>query len=106
MNERDVSFGGLVDGKGRSAGRGRVPSTPSQRIHLRLERMGEGVRALCSTNGEEWYTVGHTPFPVQDPVHVGFVAVGAIERLLNPGAYPNGTAIRFESLNLWQQDED
>jgi hypothetical protein len=99
--QHDVVLVGLVDGESRVVGRGRVPSTPSQRIDLRLERMGEQVRALCGTNGRDWFAVGNITFPIQDPVQAGFVAVGAFERLFHPGAYRDGTATRFESCHLW-----
>ena len=34
-------------------------------------------------------------FPVEDPVEVGLHAIGKIERVFYPGAYPAGTAIHF-----------
>jgi regulation of enolase protein 1 (concanavalin A-like superfamily) len=66
-----------------------------------LERAGERVRALCSADGAVWYAVGETAFPVADPVQVGLVAIGNLDRTIYPGAYPEGTAIRFESFDLW-----
>jgi hypothetical protein len=68
---------------------------------LRLERVGDRVNALCSADGESWFTVGHVAFPVQDPVQVGLHAIGNIDRSVYQGAYPDGTAIRFESFQLW-----
>jgi hypothetical protein len=35
-------------------------------------------------------------------VEVGVVAIGSIDRAVYPGAYPEGTAIRFESFDLWE----
>ena len=76
----------------------------SGRVFLRLERVGERVDALCSADGERWFTVGHVAFPVEDPVRVGLHAIGNIDRSVYHGAYPDGTAIRFESFQLWGLD--
>jgi hypothetical protein len=59
------------------------------------------VNALCSPDGERWFTVGHAEFPVEDPVEVGLHAIGSIDRTIYPGAYPEGTAIRFEVFEVW-----
>jgi hypothetical protein len=59
------------------------------------------VNALCSADGEQWFTVGQVEFPVEDPVEVGLHAIGNIDRLMYPCAYPEGTAIRFEAFELW-----
>ena len=37
----------------------------------------------------------------EDPLEVGLHATGAIDRTLYPGAYPEGTAIRLKSFELW-----
>jgi regulation of enolase protein 1 (concanavalin A-like superfamily) len=86
------------------AGRGLLPSPAegSARIHLRLERSGDRISAFCSADGEQWYTVGTVTFPVQDPIQVGVHAIGEIDRSVYHGAYPEGTAIRFESFQVWQ----
>jgi hypothetical protein len=59
------------------------------------------VNALCSADGECWFTAGHVEFPVADPVEVGLHAIGMIDRTIYPGAYPEGTAICFERFELW-----
>jgi hypothetical protein len=41
-------------------------------------------------------------FPVEDPLQVGLHAIGHIDRSVYHGAYPDGTAIRFESFQLWR----
>lgn len=103
-----ISFGGCLPGKQLPdqvrwgwqdviVGRGRLPA---HRVVLRLERCGGSVRALCSTDGRCWFTVGRVEFPGEDPLEVGVYAVGAIDRWIYPGAHPQGTAIRFESLEL------
>jgi hypothetical protein len=87
MGDRPVIFG-----------RGRLPG---ERIALRLDRRAGAVTALCSADGEEWWSVGRAEFPAEDPVEVGLYACGMFNRLIYPGAYPEGTAIRFESFELW-----
>ena len=39
--------------------------------YFRLERIGERIAALCSTDGEHWLTCGHVDLPVKDPLRVG-----------------------------------
>jgi regulation of enolase protein 1 (concanavalin A-like superfamily) len=93
----EVSFQGCLGNQDVIIGRGRLPA---ERMFLRLERLGPRVSALCSADGQEWFTVGHAEFPIEDPLEVGLHAIGAIDRTLYPGAYPEGTAIRFESTEL------
>ena len=100
--EYDVFFGGCLDNQDVIIGRGHLPSVASGRVFLRLERIGNRVDALCSADGENWFTVGHAVFLVEDPVQVGLHAIGNIDRSVYHGAYPDGTAIRFESFRLWQ----
>jgi hypothetical protein len=40
--------------------------------------------------------VGSVAFPVPGPVAVGVHAIGRIQRSYYPGAYPEGSALRFE----------
>ncbi len=94
----EISFRGCLGNKDLVFGRGCLPS---DRVYLRLERLGRHVSALCSVDGVEWFTVGHVEFPDDDPVEVGLHATGNIDRLIYHGAYPDGTAIRFESFQLW-----
>jgi hypothetical protein len=107
--EREISYRGSVGGAGRMFGRGHLPEAGASaqpgsraRVLLRLERRGNRVRALCSADGDVWFTVGEVEFPVADPIAVGLFAVGMINRTIYPGAYPDGTAIRFESFRLWR----
>jgi len=112
--DREVTLlGSMDDGQDQVIGRGKLPGSASNetqtqsqavdggQIWLRLERFGDRITAFCSADGEEWFTVGHVPFPVRDPVHVGVYASGEINRTIYRGAYPDGTAIRFESFELW-----
>jgi hypothetical protein len=97
--EHQLRFGGSIENEDQLFGRGRLPSA---RLFLRLEQVGGHVRALCSADGEEWFTVGAAEFAAEDPVQVGLCAIGAIDRTIYPGTFPEGTAIRFESFALWR----
>ena len=112
--EHEISFLGCLGNQDVIIGRGRLPfgpstelgagsaqDKPSDRVFLRLERSGRRVNALCSADGVNWFTVGHVPFPVEDLVQVGLHAIGSIDRSIYHGAYPAGTAIRFESFQTW-----
>jgi tetratricopeptide (TPR) repeat protein len=96
----EISFTGCIENKDLIVGRGRLPC---ERVCLRLERLGSRVNALCSADGRNWFTVGHVEFAVDDPMQVGLHAIGNIDRLIYPGAYSEGTAIRFESFSLWRE---
>ena len=47
--------------------------------------------------GGSWRSAGQATFPADDPVEVGLYAVGMIDRTIYHGAFPDGTAIRFEA---------
>jgi regulation of enolase protein 1 (concanavalin A-like superfamily) len=98
LGTNEISFRGCLDNKDLVFGRGRLPS---ERVYLRLECLDRRVSALCSVDGEEWFTAGNIEFPHRDPIRVGLHALGQINRLIYVGAYPEGTAIRFESFQLW-----
>jgi class 3 adenylate cyclase/tetratricopeptide (TPR) repeat protein len=87
-----------LDGKDGTIGRGRLPSA---RVWLRLERQGGRVRALCSADGRAWFTAGAVEFPYTEGEQIGLYANGMIDRTIYRGAYPEGTAIRFESCTVW-----
>lgn len=85
------------------------PSTADQEtlaVWLRLERRGDQVRALASSEGERWFSVGQTTFPAQAVVEVGLHATGWIDRLLYPGAYRAGTTTSFEMCQVWNLSRD
>ena len=96
----EISLEGCLENKDVIIGRGRLPSG---RVYLRFERNGGLVNALCSSDGDDWFTVGQVEFPVDDPVEVGLHAIGLIDRNIYHGGFPEGTAIRFESLKLWEK---
>jgi DNA-binding SARP family transcriptional activator len=93
----EISFQGCVAIRERVIGRGRMPA---ERVYLRLERQGQRVTARCSPDGDAWFSVGHADFHRVQPVEVGVFAVGEIDRTIYPGAYPDGTGIRFESVTV------
>jgi adenylate cyclase len=110
LGKYDLSFTRCIEEEHVPVGRGRwrtdampfaVEST--ERVFLRLERLGYRVIALCSPDGESWFTVGETEFPIEGTVEVGLHAVGNIDRSIYPGAHPDGTAIRFTSFHLWSR---
>jgi regulation of enolase protein 1 (concanavalin A-like superfamily) len=53
-------------------GRGQCEQKP---VWLRLERAGDGVRGLCSVDGEDWFLVGTVDFPPEEEVQVGVHAI-------------------------------
>src|SRR5205823_4503266 len=63
----EISFSGCLENKDTVIGRGRLPS---ERAFLRLERLGPRVQALCSAEGQRWFTVGAVDFPVADPIEI------------------------------------
>ncbi|MFQ5796529.1 MAG: AAA family ATPase, partial [Candidatus Bipolaricaulia bacterium] len=97
--EHEISLEGCLGNEDVIIGHGRLAG---EHVFLQLERLGDCVNALCSANGVDWFTVGHVTFPVDDPVEVGVYAIGTINRIIYPGAYPEGTAIRFESFQMWR----
>jgi len=108
LSPAGIELLGCVDNVDGLFGIGHLPG--ADRVHLRLERIGSRVRALCSPDGDIWYSAGEVDFPMDDPagksarksVGVGPLAIGMIHRYVHAGAWTDGTAIRFESLCLWQ----
>jgi DNA-binding SARP family transcriptional activator len=99
--EHEILFAGCLGNQDLLIGRGRLESDASGRVFFRLERDGDRVNAFCSADGENWFTVGHVEFPVEAPLQVGLHAIGSIDRAVYHGVYPDGTAICFESFQLW-----
>lgn len=95
--KNEISFRGCRDSEDIFVGRGRLVA---ERIHLRLELTDTALKAFCSGDGSSWFTAGQIEFPVQDPVELGLFASGWIVRSIYPGAFPDGSAIRFESFQL------
>jgi hypothetical protein len=111
LGEGEILYGGCFKNKDGLIGRGRLPEIDPQtspvlatgEVWLRLERVGRRVRALSSANGVDWFSVGEVEFPVKDSLEVGLHAIGAIDRTIYHDAFPEGTAIRFESFQVWRR---
>ncbi|MBW7885469.1 MAG: AAA family ATPase, partial [Caldilineaceae bacterium] len=88
-----VAFAGSRDNSNLVIGRGRLPNQGC--VMLRLERRAAAVCAFVSADGQEWLGVGQTHLPADGPLLVGLHAIGQIDRIVWPDAYPEGTAIRF-----------
>ncbi|MBU1661116.1 MAG: hypothetical protein KKD28_06550, partial [Chloroflexi bacterium] len=53
-----------------------------------------------------WFFAGNTHIPSGESIYPGVHTNGHINRLIYPGAYPEGSAIRFEELKLWSDEEN
>jgi predicted ATPase/class 3 adenylate cyclase/regulation of enolase protein 1 (concanavalin A-like superfamily) len=62
-------------------------------IWLRVERVGEEVRTLCSQDGEQWFTCGAVSVP-SGPAEVGLAAI----------SHGPGSHAWFDSFTVWQLD--
>jgi tetratricopeptide (TPR) repeat protein/regulation of enolase protein 1 (concanavalin A-like superfamily) len=100
----EISFQGCVDNQDFIIGRGQLQIDDHDEIYLRIDRSGEHVNAYCSSDGQDWFTVGYCRFPNQDQVQVGLFANGKIPREIYCGSFPNGTAIRFQKFWLWGEE--
>jgi len=87
----------LPDASGGSGEAQLDPSTawPAMGVFLRVECVAGQLAAFCSRDASEWFLVGHATLPGEGAPLVGVYASGNIDRLVYPGAYPDGTAIRF-----------
>ena len=97
FGRHQIFFGGCLDSRDMCIGQGRLPA---DHVFLRLERAGGSVRALCSADGTNWLTAGSAGFAVDDPVSIGLHATGCIDRTIHHGAFTEGTAIRFEKVEM------
>ena len=100
MGAGQLSFRGRFQGNNLIVGRGMLKD---RRIQLRLERSNNRFAALCSPDGSAWYSLGAAELPFNDSVEIGLFASSWIDRSFYLGAFPEGTAIRFESFRLWSQ---
>jgi tetratricopeptide (TPR) repeat protein len=103
---QEVFLAGCIENQDAVIGRGRLPVDPGRAdgpltVYLRLERVAERVRALCSADGETWFSVAEIQFEASDPVQVGLYANGEIDRVVHPGVHAKGAAIRFHSFQQW-----
>jgi regulation of enolase protein 1 (concanavalin A-like superfamily) len=77
-------------GQQQTIGRGWLPGPE---LHLRLERSGDRVTALCSDDGRQWQCCGETSFPVEGNLSIGLQAAC-------PGILP-GSLARFRGFQLF-----
>jgi predicted ATPase/class 3 adenylate cyclase len=87
----EVHLEGCVAGEYSHVGRGQCAQGA---VWLRVERGGEELRALCSEDGEQWFTCGSVSVP-SGAAEVGLAAISH-----GPGAHA-----WFDSLTLWQAAE-
>ena len=79
-------------------GRGQLSA---RKTHLRLERRGNWLSAFCSADGKNWFYAGGCELSSREALRLGLHAIGHINRMVYPGAYPEGTAIRFNEFWMW-----
>jgi class 3 adenylate cyclase/DNA-binding SARP family transcriptional activator len=91
----EIGLERFAEGQQTIAGRG----LPSAAVHLRLERRGQDVRALCSPDGRAWFRVAQVAFSMEDPVQVGLYAVWQSYFNSGPSA---STVMRFKSFRVWE----
>jgi hypothetical protein len=97
----DIGFRGCLANDDRYLGRGWLPG---EQVWLCLERQGSRVRALCSADGDEWFSAGEVEFPAREGEQAGVHANGMIDRTIYHGAFPAGTAMLFASIDVWAVD--
>lgn len=90
-----------------------IPSnnrTMPSRIHLRIERRKNTLRALSACDAPpqanassllSWYCVGQTTLPAGAALQVGLHGVGWIDRTIYPGAFLQGAQIYFERFQIY-----
>lgn len=101
--QAEVALQGCVNRKEIVIGRGRLPG---QAIYLRLDRRGDHMHGFCSSDGVTWHSVGQVDFAVTAPVQIGLFTASYIERLIDPGAYAEGTAIHFTNFQISIKKKD
>lgn len=96
-----VGLAGALDNRNVLTGAAALPEPPGATgVVLRIERIGETVTALVSPDGDTWYRVGTATAPTRGPVWAGFCALGNIDRAIYPGAFPDGSAIWFDGVEM------
>lgn len=109
QGQRDIVFGGMIANQTIVIGRGLLPEGVTEQkrradgssVHLRLVRSGEHIAGECSPDGTTWFTVGSVAFPATQADQIGIYATGWIDRMSYPGAYREGSAIRFTDFVIW-----
>ena len=88
----EMSLEGCIDSREVIIGRGRLIDQP---VDLRMERLGDTVRALCSADGQAWLLVGEATLRSVDEEQIGLHAIGFPDRTIYHQPFPDGSAIRF-----------
>jgi regulation of enolase protein 1 (concanavalin A-like superfamily) len=88
-----VALDGCVAGQFRGIGRGYCDRQP---MWLRVERVGDELRGLCSADGEHWLGCGSMRMPQREEEVVGLAA---------HSVYPDDQAW-FDTLLLWALGSD
>ena len=97
MGEDEVTLMGCIDNEDAIFGRGCLSG---ERITLRLERIGDQIRALCRVPDQAWYSVGSVNIPFEGPYEAGIFACGYVDRTIYPGTPAGGGSLCFESFAL------
>jgi class 3 adenylate cyclase/tetratricopeptide (TPR) repeat protein len=95
----EIIFRGFKDNQDMVFGRGILKTDG---IYLQFEKQGNQITAFCSPNGKNWLFVGSMHLASNEAVTPGLHGNGHINRMIYPGAYPEGTAICFKNFQLWE----
>ena len=98
MGPGEVAFAGCLDNHSIAIGRARLgaENNPEGGVCLRLERVGNQVKALAYNENNTWFSAGQTIFPNDGPVKIGMFASGDVPKNIYPHAPKEGTAVRFQ----------
>jgi len=96
--DHEIALRGFMNNNDYVFGRGQLKA---RKIYLRLERRGNWLSAFCSADGKSWRYAGGCELSTREALHLGLHAIGHINRMVYPGAYPHGTAIRFNEFWIW-----
>jgi regulation of enolase protein 1 (concanavalin A-like superfamily) len=95
---QDIILRGFMNNNDFVFGRGQLNA---RKTYLRLERRGHWLAAYCSADGIHWLSAGGCELSTGEPLYLGLHAIGHINRLVYPGDYAAGTAIRFKEFWMW-----
>ena len=98
-----IIFRGYKDNHDNVFGRGLLDSDIAL---LRIEKRANQISAYCSREGDEWFFAGATDLASNATVYAGIHANGHINRMIYPGAFPEGSAVQFKEFRLWGSEKD
>jgi len=76
----------------------------SEVVYLRLERLNDSFSAYCSGNGTEWMLCEEMNIPINDPLQIGFYAIGAIVRTAI-GVVDAKTGAMYDYFRVFRQND-